>query len=507
MNRLAPNIKPALVVWLAPLVLLAGLLVFSQSVAWGGDEGFHLLAAQLILAGKRPYLDFFYQHAPLFIYLEAVWMSIFGDTWRSAHVFSSLLTGGCIFLVAGYVYRRIPRPGWRLPAAVAASLLVGLHILVIRQGTIGQSYALCLFLNAVAFRLVITAAIQPGSHLPLLAGLCSGAAGASLLLAAPVSPLMLLWMLRYNQGGTRARKGVLFLGGALIPFLPLLWLAFQSPRQVFFNVVEYHLFYRQAGYDDIVKWNFSQVASVFITLQGLVLVSLAAAGLLCVGEPDKEASQVKAELRLCAWLVVGLGTFLCIPRPTFAIYFVLLIPFLSILAAMGTYAIGTRFGPSAKPVWLVLPLVGLFMLGLARAAYRERSQLYLYWYEIDAIAREINRVTRPDQLVYAHDSIYFATRRLPPNGLENAFAPDLDLPPALASSLHVVRRSQIDEWLAGGRFATVWMEFPRIKALGLNRIYKSGKKADARSVHMVDDYYILWDVAPASTSPLSRDQP
>ena len=48
------------------------------------DEGFPLLAAQLINAGKIPYADFFYQHTPLYAYLTAGWFRLFGDTWRSA---------------------------------------------------------------------------------------------------------------------------------------------------------------------------------------------------------------------------------------------------------------------------------------------------------------------------------------------------------------------------------------------------------------------------------------
>jgi hypothetical protein len=54
--------------WVAPATLVIALLAYSQAVAYFGNESFHLLAAQLINAGKRPYLDFFYQHPPLFIY-------------------------------------------------------------------------------------------------------------------------------------------------------------------------------------------------------------------------------------------------------------------------------------------------------------------------------------------------------------------------------------------------------------------------------------------------------
>ena len=103
----AQHRRPARALWVVPLLLAVPLLAYSQTVAYFGNEPFHLLAAQLINAGKKPYLDFFYQHPPLFAYLTAVWMRIFGETWRSAHLFSALLTVGCIIAVTNYVYTRV----------------------------------------------------------------------------------------------------------------------------------------------------------------------------------------------------------------------------------------------------------------------------------------------------------------------------------------------------------------------------------------------------------------
>ena len=48
--------------------LFAILLVYSQTAAFAWDEGYHVLAAQLIARGKRPYLDFFFPQAPLNAY-------------------------------------------------------------------------------------------------------------------------------------------------------------------------------------------------------------------------------------------------------------------------------------------------------------------------------------------------------------------------------------------------------------------------------------------------------
>jgi hypothetical protein len=46
-------------------LISAGLIVNSQTIAFAWDEGFHLLAAQLIAHGRRPYLDFCFAQSPL----------------------------------------------------------------------------------------------------------------------------------------------------------------------------------------------------------------------------------------------------------------------------------------------------------------------------------------------------------------------------------------------------------------------------------------------------------
>src|SRR5580698_9263833 len=60
-----------LLLLIAAGVLGAGLMIYSQTVAFTGDEGFHLLAAQLIDSGKRPYIDFCFPQTPLNAYWNA----------------------------------------------------------------------------------------------------------------------------------------------------------------------------------------------------------------------------------------------------------------------------------------------------------------------------------------------------------------------------------------------------------------------------------------------------
>jgi uncharacterized membrane protein len=182
------GIPPLLWVLLASLTAL--LLAFSQTVAFYGDEGFHLLAARLVNAGRRLYLDFFYPHAPLYVYVSAAWMRVVGDTWRSVHALSALGTSTSIALVAWYVFTRSRGSRWRLANAASAALLMGLNALVIWYGTIGQPYGLSLVLIVAAFLLVVASVDRVGGPQPFLAGVCAGTAAASLLLTAPVAPIL-----------------------------------------------------------------------------------------------------------------------------------------------------------------------------------------------------------------------------------------------------------------------------------------------------------------------------
>src|SRR5271166_857063 len=162
----------------AAAMLFAGLLFYSQTRAFAWDEGFHVLAAQLINGGKRPYLDFCFPQTPLNAYWNAGWMHIFGPSWRVVHVLAALLTAGAVMLTADFIFVRFPVPRWRLAGAIAAAALVGSNPAVVGFGTIGQAYGMCLFLVVAAFRLSIVAAERSRSRASGAAGLFAGAAAA-----------------------------------------------------------------------------------------------------------------------------------------------------------------------------------------------------------------------------------------------------------------------------------------------------------------------------------------
>ena len=99
----------------------AGFLVYSATWAFTPDEGYHLLAAQLIAAGRTPYIDFCFPQTSLNAYWNAGWLRILGGSWRVAHTLAAIFTIGAVLLTADYVLRRFPVRGWRAAGAIAAA--------------------------------------------------------------------------------------------------------------------------------------------------------------------------------------------------------------------------------------------------------------------------------------------------------------------------------------------------------------------------------------------------
>jgi len=440
--------------------LTVGLVAYSQSVAYFGNEPFHLLAAQLIKSGETPYLDFFYQHPPFFALLISVWMRLFGENWRSVHILSALLTGGCILIVTSYLRSHLSTSN--LSILIVAALLLGLNFYVIAFGTVGLPYGLCLFLTAVAFRLVVSAGKRASVMRLFIAGLAAGAAAASLLLTVPVSLVLAVWLARHSRESNRIRNCLAFLSGVVVPFLPLFFLVLQAPHEVFFDLVEYHLFHRAGSQGNMLRWNLREIRDWFGSIQGFLLAGLAIMGLMFATKIRERSPEWAAELYLCVWLAVALSLFLALPEPTFSFYFVLITPFLTILAASGLDSISRSSWFSNRRIRLTAALVGLYLVGLGWETYKMRREIFHTDHKaIEEIATIVNRETPKDGWVLAFEQVYFQAKRRPPPGLENGFNP----------------LSRADEWLSANRFDTVCVmaNDPRVESLNLRARYRESK--------------------------------
>jgi hypothetical protein len=440
---------------LALVTLLgAGLIVYSQTYAFAWDEGFHLLAAQLILRGMRPYLDFFHAQTPLYAYWNSFWMKIFRDTWRTAHVVSAVCTIGALWLIGTYVLDRFSggvwRKNWRLPMTLGAVLLVGVNSQVVEFGTIGQAYGLCLLAIVAAFRFAVANVKRDDARFAMGAGFCAGAAAASSLLTAPMGPVLLVWMLK--SPGARLKRFLAFIGGALIPFLPLLRLFVKSPKVVFFGAVKYHLFYRTVDWSESGKQNVDVATDWLESPHAMVMGFLMLLGLIFLARTDIPWA-LRDEVRLCIWLSVVEGAYLLYVRPTFDRYYLFIVPFVAIICTIGLYYAGTHIGRPEKPLWLMLLLTLVMSLGIAKTINGSKSDYR--WKDWEKLAAKVNEVTRPGGLIYADEAVFFITRRRPPSGMEYADTHKLHLSNELESQLHIFSKEELAKRVKAGTYDTV----------------------------------------------------
>jgi hypothetical protein len=437
----------------AAAMLFAGLLLYSQTRAFAWDEGFHLLAAQLILAGKRPYLDFCFPQTPINAYLTAGWMRIFGDTWRAAHVFETIWVAAAAFLTADFVRSRFPVVHWRWAGALAALVAVGMNSQVVIFGTIGQSYGLSLFLVVAAFRLAVVAVERRGISLAAAAGLMAGAAAGSSLLTAPVAPALAIWLYLCNRAGNCWAKIAAFLAGGAVAWLPVVWLYRHGPAQTIFNVILYQTKYRHK-WNGAARQDIGALSSWINSAQGLSLAVLAAAGLWFLIRDCDWPRERREEIYLSLWLAVGLSTELATAHPTFERYFLVMVPFIAIPAIVGLYAIGVRLAGPDRPLHAAYFLMIVLTLGLARGLFDD-SDSYV-WSDTEKIAQKVDQVTPHGATIWADELIYFLMRRPPPDGMEFSYAHEIEeMPAAQASMLHIITASELRRRTAAGQYQTV----------------------------------------------------
>lgn len=474
-------------------LLAAGLMFYAQTDAFAWDEGFHLLTAQLITRGERPYLDFNFSQTPLNAYWNAFWMMVFGQTWRTAHAVASLMTSAAIFLIADFLYFRFPVARWRFAVSLMAAFVLGLNVLIVQYGPIGQAYGLSLFLVVAAFRLTLVTVDRQGAILPALAGLLASAAAGATLLTAPVCPVLAIWMTVVNRAGNRWRKLAIFLCAAVVPFLPVAYLFAKGPRQTFFNIIQYNLIFRQVEWSGAIPHDIGVLLSWLNSAQALLIGLLALAGLLFIrfrrewfdgtGVPNEWTRPLRAEFYLCGWLALALGVHISSAHPTFQRYYLFSLPFLTILAAAGLYCVSTRLYAPNRPFWPLFALTVVFSLELAKALHDKHDNVN--WIDLEKVAAAVDRVTPAGAPVLSDEHVYFLTRRQPPSGMELADSHKLDFPPERAIPLHLVSESEVLKQMEAGRFPTAvdCGKGHKVSEEEFQKLYKQVEEGDTCNVY------------------------
>ncbi len=458
-------------------LITAGLVIYSQTRAFAWDEGFHILTAQLIMHGKRPYIDFVFSQPPLNAYWNAGWMAIFGQSWRVPHAIAALCSAVAVMLTAGFVFSGFPVSRWRRPGALIAGLLVGLNVLVVRYGGIAQAYGLCLLAIVAAYRFAVRSAERHTVVCAGLAGLACGVAAASSLLTAPVSPVLLIWILVYNRAGLRWAKFAAFVLAEAVAFIPVLWLFAQGPRQVFFGIIQYNFLYRRLGWSGALQHNFEVLASWIDCGPALLLLLLSTGGLLFIYFRSEWEAQRKAEFYLCAWVSIALAAHISTALPTFERYYVFTVPFLAILAVAGLYAAVSSLYRPDRPWQPILVLTLLLSFGLAKSLYEQRDNMI--WPDLEKTARKVSEVSTPRERLFADEAIYFLMRHDPPSGMEMADSHKFSFPPALLAVRHLIPQAELDRQVKAGVFSTLETceDEDDVEAKGYAKVYAKSAAA------------------------------
>ena len=491
-NSHPPLWKRDFVPYLLASILAVAMLVYAEVRAFVWDEGFHLVAAQLIDAGKKPYIDFCFPQPPLNAYWNAGWMQLFGQSWRVPHLFAALLTIATVFLVTHFLLSRLSGMAWRLPCVIAGMLSVALSVTVVEFGAISQAYAMCLFTTFAAFRLAIVAIHRRTFWLALGAGMLAGAAAASSLLSAPVALVLLVWIIVRNQAASRWLKGVAFLVGAVIPFAPVIWLFSQAPYQVFFNIVTYQALFRRVNWGDAVSHDIDVLSSWVDSGQTLFLFFLTLAGLWFVSKKSGWSLRIRREFYLCGWLAASLVAYISTAHPTFNRYFVICIPFLAVLAAPGVFAVGSRLVSPTRPFWPAVTVALIFAIALGRDLFNGRDGGS--WQRYGKIADKVSQVTSRHARLFADEPVYFLLRWTPPSGMEFSYSHKLELPADQETKLHIISQKELQAQVKKGVYATLeTCDDDRIDDWSLDKIYK--QRAD------LEDCTVFWDFNPAAKIP------
>jgi hypothetical protein len=478
--------RPVRYRWLFAALALyaAAFLLYAEKWAFTWDESYHLLAAQLIGGGKRPYIDFCFPQTPVNAYWNAAWMRLLGENWRVPHAFAALFTIGAVLLTARFTFLRFPIPSWRTAAALSAALLTGLNAMVFIYGPVAQPYGICLFALLIAFFLAVRAVDRRAPLWSAAAGLFAAIAAASSLLAAAAAPTLLAWMLFYNRAGNRWTKLLAFCIGTAVPFTPVVWLAWQGPRQTWFNVIQYHAVFRKLYWPETTSHDIDVLTSWIDSGQALMIGILAISGLVYIARRSQWPMATKAEFYLCAWLASALSIEVSRAHPTFSRYFLLAVPFLAIPAAVGLCAIASRVLEPDKPLWAVLLVVTILVLGLGRSLY-DRLDVG-DWSSYERLAKKVDEVTPRNALLFADEPIYFLTHRGPPPGLELTYTHKIDLGPEENALLHIIPEAELKRWVQSGIFATAYScDSDEIKDYDLPNLYK--QRLD------MEDCSIFWD--------------
>ena len=450
------------------LVLAVQFLFFSYVALHrfiDGDEGFYLLAARLVLAHKKPYIDFLFEQAPLFPYVYALWLKCFGATWTSARLFSALLTAFTGTLVCEDVWRQT---GHRL-AGACVTIMFASSMLIFGFFPVAKTFSLVGLLVFAAYVVVSRLSSVSPPWLAAVGGLLLGLSIDTRSYLVVVVPFFMWWILRNSDPDKRSVLLGWFLGGGILGLIPALYFFVASPYLFVFNNLGYHALRSDGGL--VGMWEEKLVALFQLFLMGpesngiqtasLIIVSVGFLSLMPKRRyPPTFAFQVAIAVALVSLL----------PTPAWPQYFCLCIPFLlvsavcvandfvvdldskraSIVSLCGYTLLLFIYVAAAVPDFHRYLVTGEGVPGVRSASQPQDLTLE----RVREVSRAIDEIAAPGETVASSWSGYiFQTSTNPMPGLEGDYALSISekLTPGQRARYHVVSPPEIEAGFAAHR--------------------------------------------------------
>ncbi len=398
-----------------------------------GDEGHYLLASRLVLMHKTPYLDFFYNQAPLLPYAYALWMKCGPISWNSARVFSMLLTS----LIGVLLYEHVFHQTRNWLAGFSAVVLFASSTLVFAWFPVVKTYSLsCLFLFA-SYAIISRVSAASPRWIIAASGLLLGLAVDTRSYLLLITPVFLWWIFHNSDASTRRKTILWFLGGFTIAVAPCLLLFIPSPNIFIFDNLRYHAI---RSSDGLIGWwqeKLVIVLQLFLgTLEGnglqwsiLFFVSFG----LIFSTPKRRPP------RLAFQIAVIVAVVSLLPTPAFVQYFCLCVPFLIVSAVCAVNELVLGLG--SKTERLVAMSACVAVLGIYVAVSAKDLRDYLItgdrvpcvhlasdradWrlQRVTEVSSAIDQIASPGEMVASFwPGDIFQSKAAPFPGFENPFA-------------------------------------------------------------------------------------
>jgi hypothetical protein len=409
--------------WLAfiPVCLVEGGFFWfvSQHHYIDGDEGFYLLASQLVQQHKKPYVDFFYTQAPLLPYAYAMWFKIAGISWFAARKFAAIQTA----ILAGLVYEQVCHDTRKCLAGLSAVLLFASSTLIFAWLPIVKTFALATLFLFIAYVILVRVTPSSAGRWYATAGFFWGLSVTTRAYFLMTGPLLLYWIFS-QPNGRRFSRILRFVGGLIVGVTPSLVLFLAAPDAYWFDNLGYHAIRSNYGLVGAWPYKVKIVLSLFgghVTGLQVSLLTLICVILILVRRAKRDA----ALLAILTAFFLGFASIL--PTPPYIQYFSVMVPFLITaavcLACDYFAALRNRLALIAATVLsgvLLLSFVAVGVQNFRPSLFTPQSSWTLK--EVTAVSRAVDEMTAPGEEVASFWPGYiFSSTASPYPGMENNF--------------------------------------------------------------------------------------